>query len=62
LHEDQKRRAAMKMSGTIDQIVAGTDSTKVHMKLLAACQQAERLDAADRSKHLRDTVAGLLQE
>jgi hypothetical protein len=52
----------MKMSGTIDQIVAGTDSTKVHMKLLAACQQAERLDAADRSKHLRDTVAGLLQE
>lgn len=57
-----KSRIAKQLSAAIDLRVACTDAFQNHQKLAAASQRAVRMDAATRSRYLRGTVAGLVQE
>jgi hypothetical protein len=62
MDEPLKSRITKRLSAMIDLRVASTDAMQSYKKLAAASQRAANMNAETKSRYLRDTVAGLVQE
>jgi hypothetical protein len=62
MDEPLKSRITKRLSALIDLRVACTDAMQSYKKLAAASQRAAKMNAETKSRYLRGTVAGLVQE
>lgn len=62
MDEPLKSRITKRLSALIDLRVACTDAMQSYKKLAAASQRAAKMNAETKSRFLRGTVAGLVQE
>lgn len=62
MDEPLRSRITKRLSTMIDLRVASTDAMQSYKKLAAASQRAANMNAETKSRYLRGTVAGLVQE